>query len=146
MFGGDTGGDLFPGKHEASASSEVIHFGGGRYFPILTGDFAGPPVLSPDGNNLAFVAAREQGAVLLWVRRLNALHARALAGTEGATFPFWSPDGRSLGFFAGGKLKTTAAEGGTPSELFKRGLRGIFNRLLLALWKRKSELNLVSSA
>jgi eukaryotic-like serine/threonine-protein kinase len=86
-------------------------------FPILTGDFAGPPVLSPDGNNLAFVAAREQGAVLLWVRPLNALHARALAGTEGATFPFWSPDGRSLGFFAGGKLKTAAVEGGTPSEL-----------------------------
>jgi WD40 repeat protein len=86
-------------------------------FPIFSGDFAGPPVLSPDGNNLAFVAAREQGAVILWVRPLNASHARALTGTEGATFPFWSPDGRSLGFFAGGKLKTAAVEGGTPSEV-----------------------------
>ena len=86
-------------------------------FPILTGDYAGPAVLSPDGSVLAFAAAREQGAVFLWVRPLNALHARALAGTEGATFPFWSADGRSLGFFAGGKLKTVLAEGGTPSEV-----------------------------
>ncbi len=86
-------------------------------FPILTGDFGGPPVLSPDGNLLAFAAAREQGAVLLWVRPMNALHARALTGTEGATFPFWSADSRSLGFFAGGKLKTVPAEGGTPSEV-----------------------------
>jgi Tol biopolymer transport system component/predicted Ser/Thr protein kinase len=86
-------------------------------FPILTGDYAGPAVLSPDGNVLAFVAAREQGAVFLWVRPLNALHARALAGTEGATFPFWSADGSSLGFFAGGKLKTVSGEGGTPSEV-----------------------------
>jgi len=86
-------------------------------FPILTGDFGGPPVLSPDGNTLAFVAAREQGAVLLWVRPLNTLHSRALLGTEGATFPFWSADSRSLGFFAGGKLKTVVAEGGTPSDV-----------------------------
>jgi eukaryotic-like serine/threonine-protein kinase len=86
-------------------------------FPVLTGDFAGPPVLSPDGTAIAFVAAREQGAVFLWVRPLNALHARALSGTEGATFPFWSADSRSLGFFTGGKLKTVPVEGGTPSEL-----------------------------
>ncbi len=84
---------------------------------MLTGDFAGPPVLSPDGNSLAFVAAREQGAVFLWVRPLNDIHARALANTDGATFPFWSADGRSLGFFAGGKLKTVPVEGGTPSEV-----------------------------
>jgi eukaryotic-like serine/threonine-protein kinase len=86
-------------------------------FPILTGDFAGPPVLSPDGSNLAFAAARDQGTVVLWVRPLNALHARALTGTDGATFPFWSPDSRSLGFFAGGKLKTVQVEGGNPSEV-----------------------------
>ncbi len=86
-------------------------------FPIVTGDFAGPPVVSPDGNVLAFVAAREQGAVFLWVRPLNALHARVLGGTEGATFPFWSADSRSLGFFVGGKLKTVPVEGGTPSDV-----------------------------
>jgi Tol biopolymer transport system component len=86
-------------------------------YPILTGDFAGPMVVSPDGTAIAFTAAREQGAVLVWVRPLNSLHARSLAGTEGATFPFWSPDSRNLGFFAGGKLKTVAVEGGTPSEI-----------------------------
>ena len=86
-------------------------------FPIMTGDFAGPPTVSPDGNAVAFVAAREQGAVLLWVRPLNSIHARALTGTEGATFPFWSPNSRTLGFFAGGKLKTVPVDGGTPSEI-----------------------------
>jgi hypothetical protein len=44
-------------------------------------------------------------------------HARALPGTEGATFPFWSPDSHALGFFAAGKLKTVLAEGGTPFEV-----------------------------
>jgi Tol biopolymer transport system component len=85
--------------------------------PIFAGDFAGPVVISPDAETLAFVASPEQGAPLLWVRKLNAVHARALPGTEGATFPFWSPDSRSLGFFAGGKLKTISAEGGTPVEV-----------------------------
>ena len=86
-------------------------------FPIMTGDFAGPPVVSPDGRDVAFVAAREQGAALLWVRPLNSNHARSLAGTEGATYPFWGPDGRKLGFFAGGKLKTVPLDGGAPSEI-----------------------------
>jgi len=86
-------------------------------FPVITGDFAGPGVLSPDGRALAFAAGRDQGAVLLWVRPLKELHAHPIAGTEGATFPFWSADGRSLGFFAGGKLKTMTVEGGTPTEV-----------------------------
>ena len=85
--------------------------------PILTGDFAGPPVLSPNGKVLAFSAAGEQGSVLLWVRPLSEIHARALVGTEGATFPFWSADSRAVGFFSGGKLKTVSADGGMPSEV-----------------------------
>src|SRR5262249_14980816 len=60
---------------------------------------------------------REQGASILWVRRLNGPHGHALPGTEGAIFPFWSADGRSLGFFAGGKLKTVPVDGGMPSEV-----------------------------
>ena len=84
---------------------------------IFTGDFAGPPVLSPNGKLLAFSAAGGQGSVLLWVRPLNDLRARALVGTEGATFPFWSADSRALGFFAGGKLRTVSSEGGLPSEI-----------------------------
>jgi eukaryotic-like serine/threonine-protein kinase len=79
----------------------------------LTGDFAGPPVLSPDGASIAFAATGADGKTALWVRPMNLLDAHALPGTEGAIFPFWSPDGRSLGFFADGKLKTIDLSGGS---------------------------------
>ena len=60
--------------------------------------------LSADGRQLAFVATAE-GASRLWVRPLDQVTARPLAGTEGARYPFWKPDGRAIGFFADGKLK-----------------------------------------
>ena len=72
--------------------------------------------LSPDGKNLAFVAS-DDGPSRLWVRAMDVLDARALAGTDGATYPFWSPDGRSLGFFAQGKLKKIAIAGGPAVPL-----------------------------
>ncbi|HEV3305608.1 MAG TPA: protein kinase [Candidatus Sulfotelmatobacter sp.] len=78
----------------------------------LTGDSAGPPVLSPDGTYVAFAATGSDGRTALWVRPTNTVEARALPGTDSATFPFWSPDSRSLGFFADGKLKTVDLEGG----------------------------------
>ena len=80
----------------------------------LTGDVAGPPVLSPDGTYVAFSAAAADGKVVLWVRPMDKLEARALPGTENVIFPFWSPDSRSLGFFADGKLKTIDLNGGSP--------------------------------
>jgi Tol biopolymer transport system component len=79
----------------------------------LTGDSAGPPVLSPDGASIAFAATGADGKIALWVRPTNALEARALPGTAGAIFPFWSPDSHSLGFFAEGKLKTIDLSGGS---------------------------------
>ena len=60
--------------------------------------------LSPDGRQLAFVASAD-GVSKLWVRPLDQLSAQPLAGTDGAGYPFWAPDGRAIGFFAGGKLK-----------------------------------------
>jgi len=60
--------------------------------------------LSADGRQLAFVSSTPTGPQL-WVRSLDQPTARPIAGTEGATQPFWSPDGRAIGFFAGGKLK-----------------------------------------
>ena len=60
--------------------------------------------LSADGRQLAFVATAE-GAPRLWVRPLDQVTAQPLAGTEGASYPFWAPDGRAIGFFADGKLK-----------------------------------------
>jgi Tol biopolymer transport system component len=81
------------------------------------GDDAGPAVLSPDGKRLAFAAAATDGKVLLWVRPLDSAAAQPLAGTEGAEFPFWSPNSRSIGFFTAGKLKKIEAAGGTVSVL-----------------------------
>lgn len=80
---------------------------------LLTGDAAGPPVLSPDGTMLAFSATSSDGKTLLWVRPMNLLEAHAIAGTDGLSFPFWSPDSRSIGFFASGKLKTVEVESGS---------------------------------
>jgi len=67
--------------------------------------------LSPDGRRLAFVAMGPDGRTLLWLRPLDSYAAQPLVGTEGAAWPFWSPDNRSLGFFAEGKLKRIDAAG-----------------------------------
>jgi serine/threonine protein kinase len=76
-----------------------------------TGDAGGMPVLSPQGDKIAFVAHSGE-TKLLWVRSLSAESAQPLDGTAGAAHPFWSPDGRYIGFFAGGKLMKIAATGG----------------------------------
>ena len=70
--------------------------------------------LSPDGRVLAFVAVSADGRQQLWTRPLSTLSAHALAGTDGAQAPFWSPDSRSIAFFARGKLKVVDSDGGTP--------------------------------
>ncbi len=80
----------------------------------LTDDAAGPPVLSPDGESIVFSATGSDGKIALWVRPMNSLEPRLLPGTDDALFPFWSPDSRSIGFFADGKLKTIDLSGGSP--------------------------------
>jgi Tol biopolymer transport system component len=84
----------------------------------------GWPVPSPDGRQVVFRAwpASREGAAdsaMLWVRPLESLTARPLAGTEGATsdVPVWSPDGRSLGFFAGGELRRLSLADGTVQRI-----------------------------
>ncbi len=72
--------------------------------------------VSPDGKRLAFVAIAE-GRTMLWVRPLDSLAAQPLPGTDGAAFPFWSPDSRFIGFFGVGKLKKVEASGGPPQTL-----------------------------
>jgi Tol biopolymer transport system component len=76
----------------------------------------GGAFLSPDGRNVAFIA-RLGKAVQIWVRPLDSFEARPLAGTEDASFAFWSPDSRNLGFFAQGKLKRIVVAGGPPQTL-----------------------------
>jgi eukaryotic-like serine/threonine-protein kinase len=74
---------------------------GGQFFTsVETRAYA----FSPDGSELAFVAAAKDARPQIWLRSLAGFDPRALAGTEGASSPFWSPDGGSLAFFAGGKL------------------------------------------
>ncbi len=67
--------------------------------------------LTPDGRRLTFVFAAATGSRMLWVRHLDRLDAEPIAGTAGADAPFWSPDGRSLGYFANGTLTVLDANG-----------------------------------
>jgi Tol biopolymer transport system component len=71
---------------------------------LFGGDNAGPPVVSPDGMRIAFVAVSAGGSQV-WVRDLADLSSHALPGTEGGRFPFWSPNSSSIGFYAAKKLK-----------------------------------------
>jgi len=76
----------------------------------------GVPAISPDGRRVAF-APFSGGQRALWLRDLDGLNPRMLPGTSGAEYPFWSPDSRSLGFFAEGKLKRIDETGGPVRTL-----------------------------
>lgn len=82
---------------------------------------AGPVAISPDGRAVVFSVLTSEGKSSLWVRPLNQLHSRALAGTEGASYPFWSADSQQVGFFAEGKLKKIAVSGGPPQTICEAG-------------------------
>jgi Tol biopolymer transport system component len=73
--------------------------------------------LSPDGRELAFVAADEDGKRRIWLRELSSMAARPVPETDGAWYPFWAPDGQHLGFFADGELRTIDLRGGAPRRL-----------------------------
>ena len=73
--------------------------------------------LSPDGRRLAFVAAARRGRPQIWIRSLDSTQAQPLSGTDDAAFPFWSPDGRFIAYFADGKLKKIDITGGVAQVL-----------------------------
>jgi len=99
-------------------------------FALMGPPTNGAPALSPDGTRMVFPANDAQGKEALWVRPLDSLSAQKLEGTERATFPFWSPDSRYVGFFQGGKLKKINVSGG-PAETVceaSSGRGGTWNR------------------
>ena len=83
----------------------------------------GHMALAPDGHTLAFVA-RVKGQTGLWIRHLAQTGGRAIPGTEGASAPFWSPDGKSVAYLAGGKLWRVDPSGGAPFAICEATLYG----------------------
>jgi eukaryotic-like serine/threonine-protein kinase len=103
----------------------VLYFRTPAAAPEMRVEISTPPTtnptsfaISPDGRRLVFQAVGSAGQQL-WLRSLDTPVAAPIAGTEGAIapHPFWSPDSRSIGFFAGGKLKRIDVSGGLPQTL-----------------------------
>jgi Tol biopolymer transport system component len=82
----------------------------------LRGQNPAPPSISPDGRRIVF-GVSSQGGSTLFVRSLDQADAVELPGTEGAAYPFWSPDSRQIAFFAAGKLKRVDASGGPATTI-----------------------------
>jgi len=118
-----------------AASLAYIHFGakpvqappvrftlvppeGSRF--TVSNNAADAPAISPDGRQLVFSVVTGKGAQL-FVRPLDGVTEQPLSGTEGGFHPFWSPDSKSIAFFAGGKLKTITATGGPVRVLADAG-------------------------
>ena len=103
-----------PGKqidHEASIRFQIDRPG-----PETVG-WGGIPAVSPDGTRVVFTGQDEKGSTVLWTRALDSVATQPLSRTDGASRPFWSPDGNFIGFFAGGKLKKIAANGGPTQTI-----------------------------
>jgi Tol biopolymer transport system component len=109
MRGGQSASTLPPRRLSIAASGQVT--------PQLS------VAVSPDGRRLAYVSTDAAAGPKLWIRDLDALVPRALAGTEDAAHPFWAPDGSALGFIAYGKLKRVDAAGGQVLTLADPALR-----------------------
>ena len=107
-----------------------IHFTQGVVIPGAVTSSAPYPSVSPDGRHLAYMAPRVQGGTLvLWIRSFDALDARTIEGTAGGSYPFWSPDSRSVAFFASGKLKVVSLDGSRLRDVcdISRGNGGTWN-------------------
>jgi serine/threonine protein kinase len=97
---------------------------------VSMGDYAGPVTISPDGKSLAFITIEGSLRRKLYVRDLEATEARFLAGTEDACFPFWAPDGRSIGYFTDTHLMRVELAGGLPITICEaiNGRGGTWNQ------------------
>ena len=83
---------------------------------------------SPDGQRLAFVGVDENRLSHLYIRRLDSSEARRLEQTVAARTPFWSPDGRELGYHSGTRMLRIPVDGGAPQLIADRnGLYGAWH-------------------
>jgi Tol biopolymer transport system component len=80
-------------------------------------EFPDQLAMSPDGRNLVFIANATDGTRRLWIRPLDSLEARPLAGTDEPASPFWSPDSASIAFFAAGEVRKLALSGGSVQRI-----------------------------
>ena len=105
-----------PDTTPGSASSRwTIEVGEGRQLDI--GGRLDPLAVSADGRTLAWVARDERDQSRLYLRSVGDLTVREVAGSEGASNPFFSPDGRWLAFFAADQLKKVPVGGGAPVDV-----------------------------
>ena len=137
--GGCGGGDPAAGlatvgylRRAPAASEKLSAF----VLPIEKSDFdftnvnCGSLTISPDGRFGTYAAKGPDGKAMLWLRALGELGSKPIAGTQGATFPFWSPDSRFLAFFADGKLQKVDISGAPPLPVCDaaNGRSGSWNR------------------
>ena len=102
----------------------------------------GPMSLSPDGTRMVFAATDQEGKGQLWTRPLDSVTAQPLPGTGGAAFPFWSPDGLWVAFFADGKLKKIDTRGGSAVALAEASASTGYG----GSWSTKGEIVFAPSA
>jgi eukaryotic-like serine/threonine-protein kinase len=118
---------------------------------VIDNDVAGGSfAISPDGRRLAF-AGRAPGSEMrmLFIREMGSINPRQLAGTEGALAPFWSSDGKSVGFFSDSFLKTVGVDGGTPEKICDApgtNRSGTWSRENIIVFSSNNVLNRVSSS
>ena len=110
--------DRSPGAATAATGPQIITFpiappSSGPYGFTSTVE-APAMAVSPDGSRVAFVTITRAAETRIWIRALDSLDAKAVDGTDGATSVFWSPDSKSIAFFAGGQLKRVELGGGAP--------------------------------
>ena len=123
---------------------------GGAFTTTEGSTYSAQLAMSPDGRSLAFVASDADGTSHIWIRELGSVVPRRVGSTANATYPFWSPDSRSLGFFAGTTLRRVELDGSpsrevAPASIGRGGTWGPDDTILFGdesdgpLWRVKAD-------